>query len=59
MADFGVLFPDVSCMKLATDGLLVIVLDLARSKHRQASTLMHELAHSILDQASTEHEPSH
>jgi DNA-directed RNA polymerase specialized sigma24 family protein len=38
-----------SGMTLAEDGLLVIVLNSAQSKRRQASTLMHELAHSILD----------
>lgn len=38
-----------SGMTLAEDGLLLIVLNSAQSKRRQASTLMHELAHSILD----------
>lgn len=37
-----------SGMTLAEDGLLLIVLNSAQSKRRQASTLMHELAHSIL-----------
>jgi Zn-dependent peptidase ImmA (M78 family) len=36
-------------MTLAEDGLLLIVLNSAQSKRRQASTLMHEIAHSILD----------
>ena len=38
-----------SGMTLAEDGLLLIVLNSAQSKPRQASTLMHEIAHSILD----------
>jgi len=38
-----------SGMTLAEDGLLLIVLNSAQSKRRQSSTLMHELAHSILD----------
>lgn len=38
-----------SGMTLAEDGLLLIVLNSAQSRRRQASTLMHELAHSILD----------
>lgn len=42
-----------SGMTLAEDGLLLIVLNTAHSKARQAATLSHELAHSIL-----EHTPS-
>ena len=38
-----------SGMTLAEDGMLLIVLNSAQSRRRQASTLMHELAHSILD----------
>ena len=49
-----------SGMTLAEDGLLLIVLNSAQSKRRQASTLMHELAHSILDHtpASVQVSPS-
>lgn len=38
-----------SGMTLAEDGMLLVVLNSAQSKRRQAATLMHELAHSILD----------
>lgn len=38
-----------SGMTLAEDGLLLIVLNSAQSLRRQCSTLMHELAHFILD----------
>lgn len=38
-----------SGMTLAEDGLLMIILNSSQSRRRQASTLMHELAHSILD----------
>jgi hypothetical protein len=38
-----------SGMTLAEDDVLMIVLNSAHSRRRQASTLMHELAHSILD----------
>lgn len=37
-----------SGMTLAEDDLLLIVLNTSHSKRRQAATLMHELAHSIL-----------
>lgn len=40
-----------SGMTLAEDDLLLVVLNSAQSRRRQASTLMHELAHSILDHA--------
>jgi IrrE N-terminal-like domain len=42
-----------SGMTLAEDGILLIVLNSAQSRLRQASTLMHELAHSILDHTPT------
>lgn len=42
-----------SGMTLVEDGILLVVINSAHSKARQAATLMHELAHSILG-----HQPS-
>src|SRR4051794_22041105 len=43
-----------SGMTLKEDGLVVIVLNSAHAKQRQCSTLMHELAHHLLDHIPVE-----
>jgi len=43
-----------SGMTLKEDGIILIVLNTAHAKQRQCSTLMHELAHHILDHIPVE-----